>query len=163
MSFLGGAFAIIGNPLAGWLSDRRGRRPITALFALGVGAAAIAFYSMSGATLPLLWMGLIFFSLGSNVTQSTYSAEMFPTRLRSTAASGKALMSDLGGIAGLAMVSALFTVAGSNWSAISILAACCIAVPVIVLLVLPETAGRPLETIAPEEAAADVAQTERDP
>src|SRR5262249_44336372 len=36
MNVGGGFFAILGNPLAGWLSDRRGRRPVTALFTLGV-------------------------------------------------------------------------------------------------------------------------------
>lgn len=150
MSFFGGVFAIMGNPLAGWLSDRRGRRPVTAAFALGLGLITIALYNSSGIVLPGLWVALVFFTLGTNVTESTYSAEMFPTRQRSTAASIKSLMSTVGAITGLALVSVLFSVFGSNWTAISVLACLCFGVPVIVLTLLPETARERLEDIAPD-------------
>ena len=147
MSFIGGAFAIMGNPLAGWLSDRNGRRPVTAAFALGLGFAVIGLYNAAGAGLPILWMAVIFFGLGTNVTEGTYSAEMFPTDYRSTAASSRSMMSTLGGIASLAAISALYPIVGSNWMAISMLAGICFVVPVIVLLFFPETARRTLEEI----------------
>lgn len=151
MTFLGGAFAIVGNPLAGWLSDTRGRRPITAVFAAGIGIAAILLYNAAGVFLPVLWIVLVFFQLGTAVTEGTYSAEMFPTSQRSTAAGARALTSTLGAIVGLAGVSALFPLLGSNWAAVAVMASACFLVPVIVILFFPETARRTLEDIAPEE------------
>jgi putative MFS transporter len=150
MTLVGGAVAILGNPLAGWLSDTRGRRPITAIFAFGVGIAAILLYNASGALLPVLWIVLLFFQLGTGVTEGTYSAEMFPTSHRSTAAGARALTATLGAIVGLAGVSALFPLLGSNWAAISVLAGGCLVVPIIVLAFFPETARRALEDIAPD-------------
>ena len=108
-------------------------------------------YSTSGFFLPVFWMLLIFFSLGTGVTEGTYSAEMFPTAQRSTATSSRAVMSNLGGIAGLAAISVLFPIFGSIWTAIPVLASLCFLVPVIVLIFLPETARRELEEIAPDE------------
>ncbi len=109
-------------------------------------------YNVSGGFLPVLWMLLIFFSLGTSVTEGTYSAEMFPTAQRSTATSSRAVMSNLGAIAGLAAITALFPVFGSIWTAIPVLATLCFLVPVIVGLFFPETARRKLEEIAPDDA-----------
>lgn len=154
LTFFGGAFAIIGNPLAGWLSDTRGRRPVTAVFAFGLGAAALLLYNAAGLLLPVLWMSFVFFQLGTGVTEGTYSAEMFPTSQRSTAAGARALVSSLGAIVGLSTVSALFPLLGSNWAAVSVLTVGCFVVPLIVLALFPETARRTLEEIAPEAEAA---------
>ena len=150
LSFTGGAFAIIGNPTAGWLSDRFGRRPTTALFSLGMCIAAVLFYSSLGIFPALLWVLLIFTLMGSDVTLSTYGAELFPTSKRSTAAGVRGFVATLGGIIGLAAVSVLFGVLGSNWAAVSVLAGLLLLVPVIVLTLFPETARRTLEEIAPE-------------
>jgi MFS family permease len=155
MTVVGGAVAVVGNPLAGWLSDTRGRRPITALFATGIGVAAILFYNAAGILLPVLWIALLFFQQGTSVTEGTYSAEMFPTSQRSTAAGVRALTGTLGAIVGLAGVSALFGLLGSNWAAISVLATGCFAVPVIIFVFFPETARRTLEDIAPESPTED--------
>lgn len=150
LTFTGGAFAIIGNPAAGWLSDRFGRRPTTALFSLGMCITAVLFYSSLGIFPALLWVALIFTLMGSDVTLSTYGAELFPTSQRSTATGARGFVATLGGIIGLATVSALFGILGSNWAAISVLAGLVVLVPVIVLTLFPETAGRALEEIAPE-------------
>jgi putative MFS transporter len=150
MTVIGGAVAILGNPLAGWLSDTRGRRPITAVFACGVGVSAMLLYNASGVLLPVFWIVFLFFQLGTGVTEGTYSAEMFPTSQRSTAAGARALTATLGAIVGLAGVSALFPLVGSNWAAVSVLAGGCFVVPIIVLVFFPETARRALEDIAPD-------------
>ena len=47
LSFAGGALAIIGNSLAGWLSDRFGRRSMTTLLTAMLPLAAFAFYSLT--------------------------------------------------------------------------------------------------------------------
>jgi len=52
---------VIGNPLAGWLSDRFGRRPITILLTGMFSLTALAFYAVGGMFVPLLWVGLISF------------------------------------------------------------------------------------------------------
>ncbi len=52
LTFAGGAFAIIGNPLSGWLSDRFGRRPVGVVFGLGYAFGLMAFYSAIGWFVP---------------------------------------------------------------------------------------------------------------
>ena len=53
-------------------------------------------------------------------------------------------------MAGLALVSLLFGVLGSNWIAIVSLCAVGVLAPICILLLFPETAGRELEEIAGE-------------
>lgn len=150
LTFGGGGVAIVGNAMAGWLSDRRGRRPITVLFTLGVLLAIVSFYWLPGAFAPLLWIPLIFGLMGTQVTLGTYGAELFPTGVRSTASGVREFCKTGGAVTGLALVSLLFGVAGSNWMAIALLCAVGALSPLIVLLFFPETAGRSLEEIAPE-------------
>ena len=57
----------------------------------------------------------------------------------------------VGGIIGLALISALFPILGSNWAAVSALATLVLLVPLIVWLTFPETARRTLEDIAPDQ------------
>jgi MFS family permease len=149
----GGFFAIIGNPLAGWLSDRWGRRPITLLFVALASVSALAFYSASGWLIALLWVLFIFGNMGAEVTLAAYGAELFPTSQRSTASGVRAFALTLGIVSGLATVSLLFDVLGSNWSALLILAATAVLPAFVVWLVFPETSGRSLEEIAPEPTA----------
>jgi len=149
----GGFFAMIGNPLSGWLSDRWGRRPVASVFVLLGGIAAVALYTSSGAIAGLLWVLLIFGINGVEVTLAACAAELFPTSQRSTASGVRAFAATLGVVLGLAGVSLLREVFGSSWSAIIALATLALPVPLLVLLGFPETAGRTLEDIAPERPA----------
>lgn len=150
LNFLGGALAIIGNPLAGWLSDRFGRKPITMIFTTGFAFTTILFYAVGGLFVPVLWIALIFFVMGSDVTTTSYGTELFPTRFRSTATGFRGLVSTIASILGLTAVSGLFLIFGSNWTSIMVLCVASLFAPIMVWLLLPETARRPLEEISPD-------------
>jgi MFS family permease len=154
LNFGGGVFAIIGNPLAGRLSDRYGRRPITVVFLIGAALSVMAFYAGAGFALGPLWVLMIFGSMGAEVTLAAYGAEMFPTSQRSTASGARAFAATLGIVAGLGAVSLLFGVLGSNWKAVICLGAVGLAACALVQLAFPETSGRSLEEIAPEREGA---------
>ena len=147
---IGGAFGIVGATFAGWLGDRRGRRPVTVLFGLAVIALAAAFYNAAGWVLIPLWVVMIFALIGHDTLLAAFGAEMFPTSYRSTAAGARAVVATVGAVLGLALESVLYAIVGSHWTAVTILLAVAIVAPVVVGLTFPETSRRQLEEIAPE-------------
>lgn len=152
LSFFGGAFAIVGNPLAGWLSDRHGRRPMASLFGFAFAIVTMAYYSAAGIFVPALWILLIFSMMGSEVTLSAFGAELFPTAQRSTASGVRSVSRDAGVVLGLSMVSVLFGTLGSNWIAVAAIASASFLVPITVWLAFPETARRALDEISSAES-----------
>ncbi|MGE0826289.1 MAG: MFS transporter [Candidatus Binatia bacterium] len=150
LTLLGGAFAVVGNTFAGWLSDRIGRKRVTLFFLLGEAVFTIAYYNVSTWVVIPMWILMIFTLLGGNVTLSAYCSELFPTSYRSTAAGMRAVVGTIGGSVGLVLESVLYGVVGSHWTAISLLASVAVLGPLIVAGTFPETSGRTLEEIAPE-------------
>ncbi len=150
LTVLGGAFAVVGNTFAGWLSDRVGRKYVTVGFLFGEVIFTLAYYNAPASFMVPLWILMIFTLLGGNVTLAAYGAELFPTSYRSTAAGARVVVTTIGGSIGLALQSVLYGVLGSHWEAISLLAALAILGPILVMLTFPETSGRTLEEIAPE-------------
>jgi len=151
LTLIGGGLAIVGNPLSGWLSDRFGRRPTGVWFGIGYSVSLLAFYSFGGLLVPLLWIFYMFFSMGSDVTLSTYSAELFPTSMRSSASGATNLVAVVGSIVGLLLVSALFGFAGGTWNAIVIVSCLSLLLPPAIWFLFPETARRSLDEISPEK------------
>jgi len=149
--FFGGALAVVGNPLAGWLSDRLGRRPTGVVFSLCFALTGLGFWSLGGMVVPVMWIAYLFFTMGTAVTLSTYSVELFPTSMRASAGGVTNFVSVLGSITGLLGVSVLFGFTGSNWTAVLILGAFSLLVPLVIAVVFPETAGKPLDEIAREK------------
>jgi len=150
LNLIGGAVAIVANPLGGRLSDRIGRRPVMIGFALAWVVFAITFYRVGGPAVALVWASMLFATFGLDTTLSASSVELFPTSQRSTASGGRSLVSGLGAVAGLAAVSLLYERLQSNWLAITAIALAVLAIPPVVAAFFPETAQRALEEVAPE-------------
>ena len=143
-------------PLAGWLLDRWGRRVIgVAGPLLGAAGLVIAFNATgSQAAITLAGMAAVFVGAFILPIQMAYMPELFPTRLRSLAASwisngaGRALM-----IVAPVATGYLAVWFGSVGLAASSMALCGVAAAALVYVAMPETKGRTLEDTAGEPAA----------
>ena len=134
--------ALVGYVAGGYLSDRYGRRILGA--ALGAVTAVFTgggFISGAGGFIAgnLLWSG--FASAGTPV-MGAWSGELYPTRARATAEATGGVAAAMGGIIGLQIVGALSPVLGLGRS-LAVLAAAGV-LSAALLLLLPETRGRPL-------------------
>jgi hypothetical protein len=112
--------------------------------------AIASFYLLRSPIGPFFWILLLFGLSGTDVMLAAYGTEMFPTAVRSTASGVRVFCTTAGAVTGLALVSALFAFAGSNWTAVALLCAVGALSPLCLLAFFPETAGRSLEEIAPE-------------
>ncbi|HEY6876105.1 MAG TPA: MFS transporter [Candidatus Dormibacteraeota bacterium] len=134
--------AIAGYVAGGYLSDRYGRRflgvalgVITALFTGGGFVTGTAGFIAGN----LLWSG---FASADTPVLGAWSGELYPTRARATAEATGGVGGAIGGIFGLQVVGALTPVIGLG-RALALAAVAGVA-SALVLLLLPETKGRPL-------------------
>jgi putative MFS transporter len=148
---LGGALGIAGNIVAGRLSDRFGRRTMGSLFFLAAPFLTIWLYWTSGRLLIPIWIAELFCDLASSTIVAAYGAELFPTSYRSTAGSALAVAGTTGGSLGFLIESALYRATGSHWTAVRWLTVFWMMAPIVVFFFFPETAGRELEAISPED------------
>jgi MFS family permease len=135
-------FSLAGYLSGGWLSDRAGRRaPGIGLWFMSGIAAAITYIG----TVPGFWAGNLAWGLFEGAAQpiiSTWFAELFPTRARASSQAVAIMAGAVGGVIGLVLLRALQPVAGLG-PALVFLAVAPMA-GALVLLVLPETRGKPL-------------------
>ena len=159
----GGALGILGNVVAGAVSDRIGRRAVIAGLIAVHGTSAFAFYNFDGAAPIAAWIGIAFAATGLGVLIKALGSELFPTSYRSTAAGVRLVVATFGGYFGFRAQSALYddalaSLAGTpNAEQVAHALAITWMLPGLALAALlvafiPETAGRELEDIAPERA-----------
>lgn len=148
-----GAVGLPGAALAGLLADRHGRRPIGALFLVGLTLAELLFFL--GGELAL-WPGfaaMVFFQGGKMTIIRSWAAELFPTSFRGAAAGWLTAAGAFGGVSGLALAGVLARLTGGIDTALAIVALAGLLAAAAVLAWLPETRGLDLEASAPEAAA----------
>jgi MFS family permease len=145
----GGALGIIGNIVAGRSSDRFGRRVMGSLFMLGAAFLILCLYTTRSNTVVGLWIVWLFCDQAAGTLINAYSAELFPTAFRSSAASALLVARLIGGALGLFLEGLLYAAVGSHWEAVRYLALFPMAASIAMYLFFPETAGRELEEIAP--------------
>jgi MFS family permease len=143
-----GAFAIIGNPVAGRLGDRYGRRTVAAIVFTLFPLASIGFFSGPDALVALPWTAMVFLSMASSVCVRALATELFPTELRGAGGGSLVLLETLGAGFGLlvAYPLAMHAFGGGQSLAIPLIALACLGAAASVFLV-PETARRELEEI----------------
>jgi MFS family permease len=140
--FFSGAAALVSYLAGGYLSDRFGRRvPGAALTAAYVAFAGLGFVTgaVGFVASNLLWSGL---ASAATPVMGAWSGELYPTRARATAEAVGGVAGAIGGIAGLQLVGYLSPRLGLGpaiaWAGVVALGGAAI------LLLLPETRGRPL-------------------
>jgi MFS family permease len=142
-----GAFAIVGNPLAGWLGDRYGRRLVSGSVLALFPFASLAFFAGPAQWVALPWTVMVFLSMANTVCVRTLATELFPTSLRGTGAGSLALLETVGVGTGLLLYAAAAAAFGSQEIALPLVSLGCVGAAASMLLV-PETAGRELEDVA---------------
>jgi MFS family permease len=150
MAVVAGFVGIIGHPFAGRLADRRGRRAVGFTLFAAYPVLVYAFYHAPGWALPLLWIPLIFALTGGGTIQRALAAELFPTASRGTASGWMLLCEAAGRSAGLFLVAWGTPDGASNTFMICVVACFCFVAAGLVLG-LPETGRRELESITGSE------------
>jgi len=119
--------------------------------ALILNAVGIAgFYHTSGGWIVASWALMMACGVGVDVLFGALGSELFPTSYRSTASGVRAAVGTVAGSAGLWLEGWLFPPAGGHAEAITWMLGLAWIAPVVILLLLPETARREFEEIAPE-------------
>jgi putative MFS transporter len=150
--FLGGAIGIMGNIVVGRLSDRFGRRNMGSLCYLLAPLLTIWIYNAPGRSVIPAWILQLFFDTAAATIFHAYGAELFPTSHRSTAGSALVVAGTTGGAVGLLIEGLLYHFTHSHWTAVCYMTIFWMITPLIIFFGFPETAGKELEAISPEQA-----------
>jgi putative MFS transporter len=143
---------------AGALSDRYGRRFIGCGFALASLLGALGFFWLPGGVpvlLPCMSLTIIG-QLGAWPVLQTYTSELFPTGLRSSASSWANVAGVLGRSGSLALAAPLLAVTSQSVTATILGIGPLIAI-VLFAVAFPDTHGRELEDVSGESLSIGVA------
>jgi MFS family permease len=139
---------------AGALSDRFGRRQVGCGFGLAAVVGAVGLFWLPGGVpvlMPCMSLTIIG-QLGSYPVLQTFTSELFPTALRSSASSWANVASVVGRSVSLGL-GALLLLQVSPSATATILGIGPLAAILIIALRFPDTHGRELEDITGEDAA----------
>jgi putative MFS transporter len=143
----GGFISVLGNVLAGRLSDRWGRKTVIVACVVACGGGFVVLYSgVAGGLLILAWIFAIFGYLSSDALLAGYPTEIFPTAYRATTATLRYVAAILAGALSLALEGVFYDWFGAHAPAIAVSLAA-IPLAVAAILLLPESAGKTLEEI----------------
>lgn len=154
----GGFFGFLTNA---WISDRLGRRNAFRLFGAGfVLTSSLYLFGPWGSSIPALAvLGFIygFHQFGLYASFGPYFTELFPTELRGT---GQAFAYNFGRACSalFVMVVPMVAVAFPLSASMAMVAICGIGIALFATLLLPETAGRELQSLDEMGADAKVPQ-----
>lgn len=147
MSIFFGAFGIIGNPAAGRLADRFGRRTVIVVALLAFPVFSALFYAGPPALVALPWTFMVFLNMAIAVMQRALMTELFPTASRGAAGGLQSLSTTLGVVAGTFLYARAMEWLGDQTIVIPLFSLATIAAAIAVALV-PETARLELEEIS---------------
>jgi predicted MFS family arabinose efflux permease len=153
------SFCVLANSFGGligcltnaYLSDKLGRRAVFRLFGIGfVIMAAVYLYGPWGGDLMfLIPVGLVYggFQFGLYASFGPYFTELFPTELRG---SGQAFAYNSGRAAAALYILGVPMLAGSISlsAAMAVFAIAAILIAIVTTFLLPETAGRQLQSLS---------------
>jgi MFS family permease len=151
------AGGFIGVQVNAWFSDRLGRRRMFRLFGVGFILSA-SFYLLAplgNSAWTLLPAGLVYgaFQFGIYASFGPYFTELFPTEMRG---SGQAFAYNLGRAMSFVFIMGTLWIARETSAPLSVgmlvTAVASIGLAIIATFLLPETAGRDLSALTPEEA-----------
>jgi len=150
-SLVSGTIGGLGVLLGGRLADLRGRRLVAAVGVGGGIVTTVALFASHG--WPLWAWGVADSLLGYAVAPAlgVYGPELFPTSLRGRATGVVATAYAAGGVIGLLSAGVLSQHLGTFAPAFAVLAAGPALLVVLIVWAYPETAGRELEELNPED------------
>jgi predicted MFS family arabinose efflux permease len=151
LSLTAGTPGAVGIVVGGRMADVRGRRMVAAA-ALTFGTlVTVAFFFARGWAMWLLATVGTVVSAAAIPALGVYGPELFPTGLRGRANGLVAVSSLVGSGAGLVLAGLLSDRIGRIGPAMAVLAAGPLLLAVLVVAAYPETAGRELEDLNPED------------
>lgn len=141
-----------GTLTSGWLLDRLGRRPTSALFFLGSGlTAALLFRSVNYAAVFISLCAAMLTYQGSRTAACALAGEIFPTSSRATGFNLTVqVIGQFGWMLAPLVVGMLSVPLGGLGKAATLCAAGPLLGAVIAVMLVPETVGRTLEELAPD-------------
>ena len=145
----------IGIVAGGKLADRHGRRVIGAVGVIGgVGFTVVSYLAWGW---PLWLASLTASVIGALAVPAlaVYGPELFPTGQRGAANGGLQVVSVAGSSTGLLLAGWMADRLGGLGPAMAVLAVGPLVLAVLVLTLFPETAGRELEDLNPEDRPPD--------
>jgi putative MFS transporter len=151
MSVTIGTPAVIGIIAGGRIADVRGRRVVAAVALVAGTLCTLGYFNSRG------WSMWVVATIGTVISAAAipalgvYGPELFPTGLRGRANGLVAVSSLLGSATGLILCGVLSDNFGRIAPAMSILAAGPLLLAVLVVVAYPETAGKELEELNPED------------